>query len=129
MTEPVILAVLGLVGVLLNGVVVVAVAAWISTRKTRSEAKVKADEVSAQAKLVADGKREDELAIVRREYLARIERLEQRLEEKDRQIQKLQEEVETLLDERRDLKSTAREQARKIDELERQVASLRGGHS
>jgi septal ring factor EnvC (AmiA/AmiB activator) len=112
------LAVLGLVGVLLNGVVVVAVAAWISTRAKRTEAQVDNEKAAAAARLKLDDKREDELAVVRREYREdvralkeEIRKLQDRLDEKDEQIDKLQ-------DERRDL-------IVKVADLSREVGSLR----
>lgn len=106
MSDAVLLAVIGVVSSLATGTIVVAVGVWADGRKKRAEATVS-----------HDGKNFDELAKVRAEYLARIERLEERLDERDSDIRRLEKELA-------DARVMVAQQAARIADLEADLAEL-----
>lgn len=106
MTEPVLLAVIGVVSSLLTGTLVVAVGVWADGRRKRSEASVAALAVE-----------QNELVKVRMEYRERIERLEARLDAKDGEIRVLTERLSQA-------GVTIAQQTARIQSLEEDIAEL-----
>lgn len=106
MSEPVILAVIGVVSSLLTGTLVVAVGVWADGRRKRSEASVAALAVE-----------QNELVKVRMEYRERIERLEARLDAKDGEIRVLTERLSQA-------GVTIAQQTARIQSLEEDIAEL-----
>lgn len=93
MSEAVQLAIIGVVSSLTTGGIVVAIGAWAHARKVRADEAARAAAAEREAKLRSGDKVGDELAEVRRGYVTRIERLEERLDAKDAQIAALQKEL------------------------------------
>lgn len=106
MSDAVTLAIIGVISAFVSGGVTVAVGAWADARKKRQE-----------AALASDGRGFDELTKVRAEYLARIERLEKRLDEKDAEMRALHKELG-------DARVIVAQQAARIADLEQDIAQM-----
>lgn len=106
MSEPVLLAVIGVVSSLLTGTLVVAVGGWADGRRKRADASV-----------AAEAAEHNELVKVRMEYRERIERLEARLDAKDAEIRVLTEKLSQA-------GVVIAQQTAKIESLEQDIAEL-----
>lgn len=110
MSDAVLLAIIAVVASLLTGTVVVAVGVWADGRRKRAEAATASEAVTQAARVAGAVVEQQELSKVRQEYRdqihqlrAEMQALRDRLDAKDVEIDKLQDENRTLRADVRDL--------------------------
>lgn len=118
MSDPVLLAIIGVVSSLITGTLVVAVGVWADGRRKRAEGEAETRRQEAAAKVKADDKGMDELSKVRDEYREQIRELRG-------EIKELRDRLDAKERENRELSVTVARQDARITDLEETSEGLR----